>query len=275
MIKNKVRIGNQTAFSASPPWEPFLYAAERGFDAFEWFPDKKEWGPGWEENDLGPECRRKIRKMALKDDIRLSVHAPWWVSPLDPEGRSRLQTSIKLARDLGASLMNIHLCLAEGIGRFIQALIDPVKSLKEAGIDLSIENTPLNGPEEFNYLFAGLGNPQPGGMHIGMCLDLGHANLYPSTRNDFLGYVDRLDPSVPIIHLHAHENFGDTDSHLPLFMGPLARNPEGIVGLVQRLKERRFSGSIILEQWPRPPFLLDEARARLKEIFASLPSFSK
>jgi sugar phosphate isomerase/epimerase len=275
MIKNNVRIGNQTAFSASTPWEPFLYAAEKGFDAFEWFPDKKEWGPGWEENDLGPECRRKIKKMALKEDIRLSVHAPWWVSPLRTEGRSRLRTSIELARDLGACLINLHLCLTEGIDGFIQSLMEPVESLEEAGIDLSVENTPLNSPEEFNRLFAGLENHQPRRRQIGMCLDLGHANLHASTRNDVLGYVDRLDPSVPIIHLHAHENYGDADSHLPLFVGPLARNPGGIIGLVQRLKERRFSGSIILEQWPRPPFLLDEARARLKEIFASLPSFSK
>jgi sugar phosphate isomerase/epimerase len=275
MIENNVRIGNQTAFSAFTPWEPFLYAAERGFGAFEWFPDKKDWGPGWEEIDLGPECRRRIRDIALKEDIRLSVHAPWWVNLLTPEGSSRLGTSIELARDLGACLINLHLCLAEGIDRYIQSLMEPVESLEKAGIDLSIENTPLDAPEEFNRLFARLGNHERRGMQIGMCLDLGHANLHASTRNDFLEYVDRLAASVPIIHLHAHENYGDTDSHLPLFQGPLSGNPEGIIDLVRRLKERRFSGSIILEQWPQPPSLLDEARARLEEIFAFLPSYPK
>ena len=42
-----IRIGNQTAFSALTPLEPFEYAVQNGFTAFEWFPDKKETGEGW------------------------------------------------------------------------------------------------------------------------------------------------------------------------------------------------------------------------------------
>src|SRR5947209_6292522 len=42
-----ISIGNQTAFSAASLMEPFEYALANGFDAFEWFPDKKESGAGW------------------------------------------------------------------------------------------------------------------------------------------------------------------------------------------------------------------------------------
>jgi hypothetical protein len=63
-----------------------------------------------------------------------------------------------------------------------------------------------------------------------------------------------------------HENYGDRDSHLPLFTGPAGENPEGIRGLLERLKVRGFTGSIILEQWPEPRWLLDLARERLSEM---------
>ena len=96
-----------------------------------------------------------------------------------------------------------------------------------------------------------------------MCLDLGHANLCAATRNDYLQFVDRLASHVPIIHLHLHENYGDADTHLPLFTGPAGRDDAGIRGLLERLRRRRFSGSIILEQWPQPPSLLNQARDRL------------
>ena len=41
----------------------------------------------------------------------------------------------------------------------------------------------------------------------------------------------------------------------------------GIVGFVERMKRRGFSGSIILEQWPDPPALLVNARDRLIRMF--------
>jgi sugar phosphate isomerase/epimerase len=100
-----------------------------------------------------------------------------------------------------------------------------------------------------------------------MCLDLGHANLSPATRNDYLGFIDRLAPHVPITHLHLHENYGDDDSHIPLFLGASARDPSGIEGFVDRMKRRGFSGCGIMEVWPDPPSLLNQARDRLLRMF--------
>jgi len=37
-------IGNQSAFSATRLLEPFEYAVANGFNAFEWFPDKRLFG---------------------------------------------------------------------------------------------------------------------------------------------------------------------------------------------------------------------------------------
>ena len=37
-----IYIGNQTAFFTAEPEEPFVYALQNGFTAFEWFNDKKK-----------------------------------------------------------------------------------------------------------------------------------------------------------------------------------------------------------------------------------------
>ena len=84
--------------------------------------------------------------------------------------------------------------------------------------------------------------------------------------------MDLIGPHVPIIHIHLHENYGDADSHLTVFTGPSAQDPSGVVGVIERLKKRHFSGSIILEQWPDPPSLLKNARDSLFEIMGGSPS---
>lgn len=263
----RVRIGNQTAFSASTVTKPFEYAVANGFDAFDWFHDKKESGEGWTISDISKEARVIIRDTALAHDIRLSVHAPWQSNPLRPDARELLLKDIEFAQDIGASLLNIHLYTDEGIASYVQAIIPLMKRLAQIRIKLSIENTPVTKPEDFNELFRRLGNlGSTDTAYVGMCLDLGHANLCEATRNDYLKFIDLLDPQVPIIHVHMHENYGDYDSHLLLFTGPAGKDPSGIRGFVERMKKRHFSGCIIIEQWPQPPSLLNEACNRLREI---------
>ncbi|MBN1842730.1 MAG: TIM barrel protein [Deltaproteobacteria bacterium] len=262
-----IRIGNQSAFSASTVTQPFEYAVANGFDAFEWFPDKKESGEGWEESDLDAETRHYVKDTALKHDIRLSVHAPWQANPLRQEDRQALLKSIEFANDISASLLNIHLYTDEGIASYVQAITPLIEDLAKLGIELSIENMPVTGPEDFNELFAQLAKlVLTDAARVGMCLDIGHANLCEATRNDYIRFIDLLDPRIPIIHIHMHENYGDYDSHLPLFAGPAGKDASGIMAVIGRMRKRRFSGSIILEQWPQPPSLLIEARDRLREI---------
>jgi len=64
------------------------YAVEKGYDAFEWFPDKRKSGEGWSENDIGKVTRGLIKKIAINHDIALSVHAPLQESPLEQESLS-------------------------------------------------------------------------------------------------------------------------------------------------------------------------------------------
>jgi starch synthase (maltosyl-transferring) len=262
----RIRIGNQTAFSLSP-LIPFEYAVACGFDAFEWFPDKKESGEGWSDREISRETRKFIRDTALAHDIRQSVHAPWPSNPLQSATVELFAEAVQFAKDIAAPLVNVHFSSGNGIAAYAAAVIPFARLLAEAGIMLSIENTPDAGPEAFNALFLNLCEADPlAAANIGMCLDIGHANLHAASRNDYLGYIDRLDPRVRIVHVHMHENYGDFDSHLTIFTGPSGKNPLGIQGVIERLKSRSFAGSIILEGWPKPESLLQYARNRLREM---------
>ena len=268
--KFSLRIGNQTSFAVSA-MEPFEFAVANGFTAFEFFPDCGFSGVGgWHENDLNDATRRSIRQSASEKSIELTVHAPLEFNPLHNREDDRLYSTIEFARALGATLLNLHLEVSQGVDRFVEALGPALRLTAEAGLKLAIENTVWTGPEDFNQLFEALHRRgEFPSTHAGMCFDLGHANLFGATQNDYCRYLDSLSAQVPIIHLHLHENFGDRDSHLTLFTGPARENSAGIEGLLGRLIRRGFSGCAILEQWPQPPSLLVNARDRLLELVAA------
>jgi sugar phosphate isomerase/epimerase len=259
-----LRIGNQSAFSAAPWTLPFDFAVQHGFDAFEWFPDKKPDGAGFACTDLSTAQRQALRNRARDCGISLSVHTPIDASPLR-NGRN-LDDSLRLAVDLGAALLNVHLDDPARVDDFAHALVPVLQRCSISGVRLAVENTPATSPEDFNRLFALLPRTTRSEPVVGMCLDIGHANLHRTTHNDYVGFVDRLSADVPIIHLHLHENHGDRDSHLVLFTGPAGRDPSGIVGLLERLARRGYAGNAILEQWPQPPEQLLAARERLLDL---------
>lgn len=266
---DRIRIGNQTSYRVAPE-VPFEYALGRGFDAFEWFPDRRPSGQGWDAADLDVPRRRELRRRAADRDVMLSVHAPMPADPLGESPGGGLDRALRLAEDLGAALINVHLSRARPLEDYAAAVAPLARRCAGAGLRLAIENTAVDGPEDFNALFGPLASAAswPEGV-VGLCLDIGHANLFPGTRNDYLGYLDRIGLHVPLIHVHAHENRGDRDSHLPLFTGPAGEDPSGLVGLIERMKRRAFCGCVVLEQWPDPPALLDRARDGLLRLLGT------
>ncbi|MBN1850711.1 MAG: hypothetical protein JW932_19235 [Deltaproteobacteria bacterium] len=95
-------------------------------------------------------------------------------------------------------MLNVHLQEDQGIHAYVEAIEPLIKDLAENHIYLAIENTPLAGPDAMNALFGEiLRLDDKDTAYVGMCFDMGHANLYPATRNDYLGYMTRLEPDVP------------------------------------------------------------------------------
>jgi len=217
--------------------------------------------------------RSEIRRLGAAHDVFFSVHAPWQANPLDSDGIPLLIRSVEFARDIGAGLVNLHLYMDDGAKGFVEALEPVLRHAAAAGVRISLENTPQTTPEDFNATFACLAERKivPPAT-TGMCLDIGHANLCASTRNNFIRYLDALAPAVPIIHVHAHENRGDADTHLTLFTGPSRDDDSGIRAFLERLRRRQYHGALILEQWPNPPELLVEAADRLRSLLDQLPA---
>jgi sugar phosphate isomerase/epimerase len=270
-----IRIGNQTAISCANRMEPFEFALGHGFDAFEWFADKKRNADGsvqgWEEPDIDPATRDWIRQRGREQGVYFTVHAPWQANVLHPEGGPLVQRSVEFARDIGAGIVNLHLYMESGPEAYVRALAPVIDQATSAGVRLSIENTPLTTPDDVNRTFACLRASHPGQAgDVGLCLDIGHANLCHTTHNDYIRFLDQLAPAVPLIHMHVHENYGDADSHLTLFTGPARTNDFGIRMLLERLRRRHYQGAIILEQWPDPPSLLLEAERRLRGLLRNL-----
>jgi sugar phosphate isomerase/epimerase len=258
-------IGNQTAFSA-PITEPFAFAVEHGFEAFEFFPDGGPHGRGWSATDVSAAERARIRATAAERGLRLSVHAALASQLLDTSTWPGLMRDVDLARDLGARVLNLHLGAGnpQGCAAAALALLDLLQPL---GITLALENTVWVAPDEVNQVFRLMQNVhREPRSSVGLCLDIGHANLCSATRNDYLRFLDGLGDHVPIVHAHLHENWGDADRHLTLFTGPAGRDPSGVEGLLQRLRRRNFRGALIMEQWPTPSSLLLSARQRLRSM---------
>ncbi|MHB1424766.1 MAG: sugar phosphate isomerase/epimerase family protein, partial [Gemmataceae bacterium] len=271
VVMQQIRIGNQTAISCADPLEPFRFALEHGFDAFEWFADKKQHddgtSAGWDESDMDAAMRAEIRDCGKIHDVLFTVHAPWQANPLDADGIVHLLRSIDFARDIGARLVNLHLYMDDGPHGYARALEPVLRYARAANLLISIENTPQTTPDDFNQTFVCLADlPAIPAGTVGMCLDIGHANLCAKTHNDFIRFFDLLSDRVPLIHIHAHENHGDRDSHLTLFTGPSRTNDAGIRAFAEHLKQRAYQGVVILEQWPDPPQLLVEAATRLKDL---------
>lgn len=261
-------IGNQTAFFTADPEEPFSFAQEHGFDAFEWFDDKKYYdnghASGWTYADADPKRQHALKALAAAG-LRQSVHAAWQARPHSPEGAAKINEAVTFAAAIGAKVVVLHLQKDAPPAVYAQALAPLARQAYNQGVRLAVENTPADTPEDFAALFACLKkeNALPA---TGMCLDIGHANINETTRHDFIRFIDQLPPAVEIIHCHAHSNWGYEDEHLPLFAGPFAKNALGVELFLNRLKERGFSGAIILEQWPQPPETLLEIEARLREL---------
>ena len=66
-MPRRICIGNQTAFCAQNPLEPYEFAPANGFDAFEWFADKKFYGnggsSGWDVSEVEAPLRTEVKQI--------------------------------------------------------------------------------------------------------------------------------------------------------------------------------------------------------------------
>ncbi len=176
-----------------------------------------------EEGKTNPASINFERIKALLSEFPLvgSGHIPWYLpigSPL-PEIRNAAFTAaeryFKVFEAVGISRVAVH---AHWCGSFqvrdmiffqVETLNKIAASASSFGIKLMLELTDRkeDSPENIKNILA-----QTEG--VGFLLDSGHANLWGRKPGD---YVDIL--SSYLEHVHLHDNFRDSDLHLPITCG--------------------------------------------------------
>ena len=177
--------------------------------------------------------------------------------------------ALEAAAELGIEKVVLHPAYITGLGKF---LIDRVKGyamesiesiLKKAvnlNITLCIENMfPqahfLFQPYEFQSVFEAF-------PEIRLTLDIGHANL-GGGKNKSSEFIHHY--GYRIGHVHANDNFGKEDSHLPIGAGII-----DFEKILKEIKETQYDETITLEVFSKDRDYLKISKEKIKYIWEAL-----
>lgn len=220
--------------------------------------------------DDGEHALDKKRVAELKDvgsayGVEFAVHAPFAGMNIALESDyllhamlKRLKESIVNAAGLECKMWIFHPGLRSAISMFYPGK-DWMKNLescrlllrfaREHDLKIGIENIMgsfvLKNVADFQKFYDELDE------EVGLVLDTGHANLY--------GEVDGFLKAFPqrIAHLHAHDNFGQTDQHLGIGYGNINWKNFG-----ELFKKTSFNGLVIVESIEH----IEESVRKMKDL---------
>jgi sugar phosphate isomerase/epimerase len=180
---------------------------------------------------------------------RPTVHAPFFdLSPgaMEPLVRAvtlqRLTQALQAAANLGAHLMVVHPgydrwrypnLAAAWVDQATETLAPLVAQAAACDCRLALENIYEETPDTLLALVERLDSPW-----FGHCFDIGHWRLFGT-----VSQAEWLSAIAPrLLHLHLHDNHGQSDEHLPVGEGTIDFAP-----LLQRLPNLARRPSITLE----------------------------
>jgi len=257
-------------FPIKPVLKEIAEIGEMGFDYVELTMDPPEATPQKILNQKKP-----VRDLLTRYNMRITGHLPtflWTADLYESLRRVSIQENfeaMEAAAELGITKMTLHPGYITGLGKFV---LDQAKGyamesieliLKKAislNITLCIENMfPqshfLSNPNEFQEVFDAF-------PEVRLTLDIGHANL-GSGRNKSPEFI-RLY-GYRIGHVHACDNFGKEDSHLPVGAGLV-----DFQRILRELKEVQYDDTITLEVFSKDRDYLKISRDKLKKMWEAL-----
>jgi len=219
--------------------------------------------------------KRSILEMLKRYEMGVMAHLPTfvWTSDLyESLRKASLQENfeaLEAAAELGIEKVVLHPGFITGLGKFvldkakgyaIESLETILKKAVTLQITLCIENMfPqahfLSRPYEFQPVFETF-------PEIRLTLDIGHANLGGGKNKS--SELIRLH-GYRIGHVHANDNFGKEDSHLPIGAGII--DFEKIIG---ELKETQYDETITLEVFSRDRDYLKMSKDKIKKMWETL-----
>lgn len=197
---------------------------------------------------------KKIKAALSKTGLEVVGHTAWYLdigSPIEAVRRavlSELKICVDVFSRLGAEKMNVHPthlpktfknAEATSIRLNAKTLIALAGYAKPHGIEIMVENAPY---ETFRKpaMMARLLAAAPVKFH----LDMGHANVNVK-RNSTEEFLRLLGKKL--IHVHAHDNKGKEDQHLPIGEGNINWK-----SVVSALKKIRYNNTITIEVFSTP-----------------------
>ena len=180
--------------------------------------------------------------------LKYSIHAPFMdvnIASLQTKSRlnsiNQVKSSIDLASQINAECVVVHPGIITYLGRNFESLVyklanESIKKIgnyaDECGVLVTIENMPnfegmiYNNINDLNDILTE--------YDMSMTLDIGHANHAGYSADEM--YFDSIK------HIHAHDNNGDDDSHLPLGEGNI-----DLKCIINKLEKKKYRGIYIIE----------------------------
>ncbi len=211
-------------FPVKPLLQEIEEIGELGFDYVELTMDPPEAAP---QKVLAQ--KKSILNLLNRYKMGITGHLPTfvWTSDLyDSLRKASLQENfeaLEASAELGIEKLVLHPGYITGMGKFVidkakryglESIEAILKKANSLGMTLCIENmfpqaNFLTQPHEFQEVFEIF-------PEIRLALDIGHANL-GGDRNRAIEFIQRY--GYRIGHIHANDNFGKEDNHLPIGAG--------------------------------------------------------
>ena len=181
-------------------------------------------------------------------NFEYTIHAPFMdvnIAALGSKSRAvsieQIKDSVDLANEIDAKVVVVHPGLLPFLLREMPEKIYEVadKSIEEIGkysSDLGVNTTIENMPDFESMIYKDLNrlNETVEKFDMGMTLDIGHANHSGIPADEM--YFDSIK------HIHAHDNLGDDDSHLPLGEGSIA-----LKDIINTFEKKNYDGIYMIE----------------------------
>ncbi len=181
-------------------------------------------------------------------NLDYTIHAPFMdvnIAALGSKSRAnsieQIKDSVDLANEIDASVVVVHPGLIpflakdmpEEIYKVANASIKEIcEYSKDLGVNTTIENMPAF--ESMIYQDMNRLNELLVEYDMGMTFDIGHAH-HSGISPDAV-YFDSIK------HIHAHDNMGDDDSHLPLGEGNIQLND-----IISTFEKKNYDGIYMIE----------------------------
>ena len=221
------------------------------------------------------EIKDDLVQTLKRSDMRLICHLPTFVSTADlteslrETSLNEVLESLEVAAELRAMKAVLHPSPHRGLSVFVidqvrqyalRSLETIVDKADQVGLPLCLENmfpqsNSLVNPEDFDEVFERFPN-------LKMTLDTGHAHIEDKADTKILDFIERFPDRI--YHVHANDNLGKEDNHLPIGAGTIDF-PE----IVRVLKAIGYDETITLEVFSKDRDYLRLSRDKLANMVAS------